>query len=251
LYFGQRLFEDNDMLLHHKVILIIDDATPNKQLLDYFAQFNYCIIHYKTVAQIQQQLITPTALLIRWAKIANDLTIINMLHQTFNTPLVIIHERYQEDICVRVLDAGADDFLATSIQPRELHARIDAINRRIQRSLKDIYYEKEVLLFANWRLYPASRQLFDNKNQELLLSVGEYALLLAFLRQPQQILNREFLLQVTKNSLLSPFDRRIDVQISRLRQKIELDAKRPLLIKTIRNNGYLFTTNVLSSKESS
>lgn len=74
-------------------------------------------------------------------------------------------------------------------------------------------------------------------------------MLLAFVRQPQRVLGREFLLQLTKNTDLTPFDRRIDVQISRLRQKIEPNAKKPALIKTIRNGGYLFTARVLAVKE--
>ena len=97
--------------------------------------------------------------------------------------------------------------------------------------------------------YPASRQVFDEQNQELQLSVGEYDLLYTFVQQPQRVLDREFLLQVTKNSDLNPFDRRIDVQISRLRQKIEVDTKQPDLIKTIRNGGYMFTAPVTVVKE--
>ena len=128
-----------------------------------------------------------------------------------------------------------------------MHARLSAL-RRVN-ALQDTEQEKEILLFANWRLYPASRQIFSKSNQELQLSAGEYDLLLAFVRQPQSVLGREFLLQITKNSDLNPFDRRIDVQISRLRQKIETDAKKPALIKTIRNGGYLFTARVLSIKE--
>lgn len=110
--------------------------------------------------------------------------------------------------------------------------------------------EKEILVFVNWRLYPASRRVFNNENdQELVLSAGEYDLLLTFVQQPQRVLDREHLLQITKNSDLNPFDRRIDVQISRLRQKIEIDAKKPVLIKTIRNGGYMFTAPVTITKE--
>ena len=76
-------------------------------------------------------------------------------------------------------------------------------------------------------------------------------MLLTFVQQPLQVLDREQLLLTTKNSDLNPFDRRIDVQISRLRQKIEIDAKKPILIKTIRNGGYMFTAEVRIIKEHS
>ena len=145
---------------------------------------------------------------------------------------------------------GADDFVIKPLYPRELHARIGAISRRVTRAQQKNSVGKEVLMFTNWRLYPASRQIFGENNQELQLSAGEYDLLFAFVHQPQRVLDREFLLQVTKNSDLNPFDRRIDVQISRLRQKIELDKKKPALIKTIRNGGYIFTPRVVSLRES-
>ena len=91
--------------------------------------------------------------------------------------------------------------------------------------------------------------MFGINDKELCLSAGEYELLLIFLQNPQKILDREFLLHLTKNDDLSPLDRRIDVQISRLRQKIESDVKKPSLIKTIRNEGYIFTAFVTSIKE--
>ena len=124
-----------------------------------------------------------------------------------------------------------------------------AITRRIIRVQQNTAQGKDVLVFANWRLNPASRQVFDKNNQELQLSAGEYDLLFIFVQQPQRILDRDLLLQITKNTGHGPFDRRIDVQISRLRQKIEINAKKPTLIKTIRNGGYMFTSCVVTLKE--
>lgn len=236
------------MLSHHDCILIIDDAPKNVQLEEYFAKFNYQIIYYDNLDQMNES-VQPAALLINCSLIDPGLRAIDLLYHRYSVPLIVISEQKNEEICVKMLEAGADDFLIKPIHPRELHARLGAIGRRVQRSIKDVEQDKEVLVFANWKLYPGSRRLFDESYQELVLSAGEYDLLLAFVRQPQQILCREFLLQVTKSSDLNPFDRRIDVQISRLRQKIETDTKRPALIKTIRNGGYLFTSSVISLKE--
>lgn len=235
--------------MHRKYLLIIDNAPQDERLLEYFAKFDYRVEQHSDLSQLGGNIKQPEALLINWALIQEDPAQIDNLYHRFQVPLIIISEQANENICVRMLEAGADDFLIKPIHPRELHARISAISRRVQRSTQETEAEKNVFLFANWRLYPASRQLFDNKNQELPLSVGEYELLLAFVRQPQRVLGREFLLQLTKNSDLTPFDRRIDVQISRLRQKIEPNAKKPALIKTIRNGGYLFTARVLAVKE--
>ncbi|KTC77821.1 response regulator transcription factor [Legionella brunensis] len=240
------------MLSHRKYLLIIDDAPMDEQLVEYFAKFDYDIVQYSNLSKLAKEDMPPTALLVNWSSIHADPATIDNLFHRYAIPLVVISEKMDEDICVKMLEAGADDFLVKPIHPRELHARISAISRRVQRSTKEIEQEKEVLLFANWRLYPASRQVFDDTSRgELQLSAGEYDLLLAFVRQPQRVLGREFLLQLTKNSDLTPFDRRIDVQISRLRQKIETDAKKPALIKTIRNGGYLFTARVLTIKENS
>lgn len=239
------------MSMHRKYILIIDDAPWDEQLAGYFAKFDYEIVQFSSLSELRKELEQPAALLINWAVFQIGSPTIDSLYHLYPIPLIVISDRSDENICVEMLEAGADDFLIKPLHPRELHARLNAISRRVQRSKQELDQEKEVVLFADWRLYPASRQIFSNANhQELQLSAGEYDLLLAFIQQPQRVLGREFLLQITKNSDLNPFDRRIDVQISRLRQKIETDAKKPALIKTIRNGGYLFTARVLSIKES-
>lgn len=229
---------------HQKYLLIIDAISQDTHLQDYFAKFDYQIVYHNHLPSLSFDQ-HPVALLINSSLIAHDMGVINRVYHHYPMPIIIISDIKNEELCVQMLEAGADDYLIKPLHPRELHARISAIGRRVQRSEQ----EKNVIQFANWRLYPASRQLFNDKQQELLLSAGEYDLLLAFLNRPQRVLDRELLLQMTKNSDFTPFDRRIDVQISRLRQKIELDAKKPILIKTIRNGGYLFTSPVLSFKE--
>ncbi|STX50346.1 response regulator [Legionella busanensis] len=237
------------MLLHRKYIIIIDDAPKDIQVEEYFHKYDYQILHYKSVPDLDTIVEKPAAFLIHSSMLTEiKLSTINAFYQ-WAVPLIVLNDEKDETLCVQMLEEGADDFLIKPILARELHARIGAIKRRVQRSLTEDDQEREVLAFENWRLYPASRQVFDTNQQELQLSAGEYDLLLAFVRQPQQILGREFLLQVTKSSDLNPFDRRIDVQISRLRQKIETDTKKPALIKTIRNGGYLFTAQVFTMKE--
>lgn len=237
------------MLLHQKYLILIENTPANIQIEEYFSKFDYQIVHYTSLSQLGSESIPAEAILINLSLIQVELSIVNTLYRRYPVPLIVISDTENEEACVRMLEAGADDFLIKPIHPRELHARIGAISRRVQRSIKEFEQEKNILIFANLRLYPASRQLYDDNQKELLLSAGEYDLLLTFIKQPQQVLDREFLLHITKNSNLNPFDRRIDVQISRLRQKIETDSKRPALIKTIRNEGYLFTSPVFVIKE--
>ncbi|MCL9683901.1 winged helix-turn-helix domain-containing protein [Legionella maioricensis] len=231
-------------------LLFIDETPVNEDLKDYFSKFNLDIIQQKTLHPIHTEKGMPAAILIHWSILKKEPETINQFYNNYPVPLLIINDTPDEDTCISMLESGADDCLTTPLYPRELHARINAITRRVIRAQQKIEHGKDVMMFTNWRLYPASRQVFGENNQELQLSAGEYDLLLTFAQQPQRVLDREFLLQITKNSDLNPFDRRIDVQISRLRQKIELDAKKPALIKTIRNGGYMFTARVVTLKES-
>lgn len=235
-----------------KSLLIIDESPVNDEFMKYFAQFDFKITQNSQLIQSYNVLKSESvaAVLINWSLIRADSTIIATLYQQYSIPIIIVSDTNDENICIRMLEAGADDFIIKPINPRELHARIGAITRRVQRTKPptDNNNEKEIISFANWHLHPISRQLF-NGHKEQLLSTKEYDLLLAFIRQPQHILDREFLSQITQCGSLTPLDRRIDVQICRLRQKIEVDAKKPMLIKTIRNTGYIFTVPVLSNKK--
>lgn len=230
-------------------LLFIDTNPVSENLKIYFAQFNIAIIQQDTLHPIQHNSISPSAILIHWSLLKNELNTLHEFYTTYPVPLLIINDRPDEDACIKALEAGADDFIITPIYPRELHARVSAINRRVVRAQKPAEQDKEIFVFMNWRLYPASRRVFNQDHQELSLSAGEYDLLFTFVQQPQRVLERENLLQITKGDSLNPLDRRVDVQISRLRQKIEVDAKRPVLIKTIRNGGYMFTAQVDVIKE--
>ncbi len=231
-------------------LLFIDEKPVDEALKTYFGQFNINIIQQTNLTFPFFNQGVPIAILIDWSLLKKDLEFLLRLYNHYAVPLLVISDIADESTCIQVLEAGADDFLIKPIYPRELHARVSAINRRVLRRNQPAEQEKEIYSFTHWRLYPASRKVINaDNNQELLLSMGEYDLLLTFVQQPQRVLDREFLLQITKNSDLNPFDRRIDVQISRLRQKIEVDIKKPALIKTIRNGGYMFTAEVKSIKE--
>lgn len=206
-------------------LLFIDNEPVSEELKDYFEKFNLDIIQQKKLFPIHVEKGLPTAILINWSILKTEPEVIEQFYNMYPVPLIVINNKPDEESSIAMLEAGADDFMTKPIYPRELHARIGAISRRVIRAQQKVDHGKEVLMFANWRLYPASRQVFGENNEELQLSAGEYDLLLTFVQQPQRVLDREFLLQITKNTDLVPFDRRIDVQISRLRQKIEIDKK--------------------------
>lgn len=240
-------------MLNRKYILLMDKGDSDPQLIDYFAKFDFDIKQISGFESLNSvNAGNASALLINSHFFEGNFSgCISKIYQEYTIPIVILSETSNEKLCVHLLEAGADEFLVKPVHPRELHARITAISRRLC-PIKEAEHEKNVFSFAGWRLYPHSRQLFDSQQKELNLSISEYDLLLAFVRQSQSVLKRDFLMQFIKsggnNTVLT--DRRIDVQISRLRQKIEIDPKHPKLIKTIRKGGYLFTAAVSKSSVS-
>ncbi|WP_133128729.1 winged helix-turn-helix domain-containing protein [Legionella nagasakiensis] len=229
-------------------ILVIDEEPIDTALIDYFTKFGFNLIQKPSPHRLLLDEPLPVALLINWSSIQNNHETINTLFHQYPIPIILFNDTANEEICVQMLEAGADDFMITPILPRELHARINAISRRVKHVTPLAEQKTEVLLFGNCRLYPSARQCFKN-NTELSLSNREYDLLLAFVRHPQQTLSRKFLLQIINSGNAHHFTRQLDVHISRLRQKIETDTKQPTLIKTIRHTGYLFATHVISVKE--
>ena len=101
--------------------------------------------------------------------------------------------------------------------------------------------------FEGWRLDIAKRELWSPDNVLVQLSAGEFDLLVAFVEHPQRVLTRDQLLDLARGRSAMPFDRSIDVQVSRLRRKIEPDPKEPTMIKTVRSGGYIFTSAVTGS----
>ncbi|MFS2011683.1 response regulator [Azospirillum sp. CT11-132] len=173
--------------------------------------------------------------------------------QTAQTPVIMLTAMGEETDRIVGLEMGADDYLAKPFSPRELLARIKAVLRRV--SAPPVAGAPAaagtVLRFEGWSLDLTKRELRSPDGVLVQLSAGEYDLLVAFVEHPQRVLTRDQLLDLARGRSAVPFDRSIDVQVSRLRRKIEPDPAEPTLIKTVRGGGYLFTPTVSSGGSAS
>ena len=148
---------------------------------------------------------------------------------------------------------GADDYVTKPFDLRELVARIKAVLRRIVPSapapgLAAAPVERGARFrFAGWAFDTGARRLVDPQGEEVVLTTGEFDLLGVLLQHPGRVLSRDFLLEQTRGREAGPFDRTIDVQIGRLRKKIEADPERPELIKSVRGAGYVLIPAVAAT----
>ena len=144
------------------------------------------------------------------------------------------------------LEMGADDYLSKPFHLRELLARTRSVLRRVAPAPREVGAQRprSRALFAGWHLDLSTRELVSPKGGTVHLTTGEFDLLAAFVVNANQILSRERLLDLARNRESGPFDRTIDVQVGRLRRKLEDDPDNPTLIKTVRGTGYIFTPAV-------
>ena len=163
-----------------------------------------------------------------------------------NVPILMLTARGNETDRIIGLEMGADDYMSKPFSPNELLARVKALLRR-SRMVGDSPSSRQVRVFEfeGWRLDVTRRELRNPAGVIIDLSTGEFDLLLAFLAAPQRVLSRNQLLENARNSEASVFDRSIDVQVSRLRRKIEATDESEGFIKTVRGAGYMFVAAVV------
>jgi two-component system OmpR family response regulator len=158
-------------------------------------------------------------------------------------PIIMLTAAGEETDRIIGLEMGADDYLPKPFSPRELLARIRAVLRRGGFEGSSDSESVPVLVFDNWRIDLLARRVHGPAG-EVELSTGEFDLLVALAERAQRVLSRDQLLDLTKGRAAQPFDRSIDVQIGRLRRKIEADPAQPKFITTVRGGGYMFAAKV-------
>jgi DNA-binding response OmpR family regulator len=232
-----------------RVLLVEDDPALQRMILNYFAENNIHTLLASDQREMTRQLNgSEVSLVILDLKLGHEdgLDLLRSIRSGSDMPVIIITGHRRDDIDRVVgLELGADDYLTKPFNLRELLARVRAVLRRfdVGRAAATRDPERGNLRFSDWQLDRKARRLTDPVGASVPLTKGEYALLVAFLEAPQRPLSREHLLQATRVHE-DVFDRSIDVQILRLRRKLERDPSAPCVIRTERGVGYIFAAAV-------
>jgi two-component system, OmpR family, response regulator len=232
-------------------ILVVDDDSEIRDLLGQFLEkHSYRVskaVDGRGMEQVLKRAKVDLIVLDIMLPGKSGMQLCQEIRQYSLVPIVMLTAVTDEIDRILGLEMGADDYIAKPFNPRELLARVKAVLRRTQHESSPVLTikKKSKYCFSRWVMDSVKRNLTFEDGLEIMLSSGEHNLLMAFLERPHQILSRDLLLDITKNREAGPYDRSIDIQISRLRHKIEENPKQPTLIKTVRGGGYLLTADVV------
>ena len=237
-------------------ILVVDDDRETRELLTLFLERNEMRV---TAARDGPELRrlwpdgpSPLVVLALMLPGAGGLSLARWLRETSDVPLVMLTAMGEEADRIAGLELGADDYVPKPFNPRELLARVRAVLRRTaerQAPAADCAAPSRsetsrAWSFDGWRLEPTRRRLLNPDGVEVPLTGGEYDLLAALVERANQVMTRDSLLELLRGRQAGPFDRAIDVAISRLRRKLDDDGRRAQLIKTVRGGGYVLAVEV-------
>jgi two-component system OmpR family response regulator len=236
--------------LHAPHVLVVDDDPAVRDLLrEYLAdnemRVTAVVSGVEMTKVLDEQAIDLVLLDLRLPG-EDGMQIARALRERASVPIVLLTGKKDEADRVMGLELGADDYVTKPFSPRELLARIRAVLRRyqVQATLPERDNTKRAYRFAGWELNLRTRRLVTPGGQALELSNGEFSLLTAFCNAPQRVLSRDQLLSMSRLHEAEVYDRTIDVQILRLRRKIEAEPSKPRFIVTQRGAGYVFDVPV-------
>jgi two-component system OmpR family response regulator len=231
-----------------QTILMVDDDPGIRDVVsDFLGRHGFTVETAADAAQMEQALSRsqPDLIVLDVMLPGEDgLSVCRRLAGSNGPPVIMLSAMGEETDRIVGLELGADDYLPKPCNPRELLARIRAVlRRRHERRIGDgpIGATCE---FAGWRLDLVRRELRSPQGVVVNLSSGEFSMLRAFVERPQRVLTRDRLLDLARGPDTEAYDRAIDVQISRLRKKLDDGLGGQELIRTVRNEGYMFTARV-------
>jgi two-component system OmpR family response regulator len=229
-----------------RILMVDDDPGIRDVVSDFLGKHGYAVETAGDSREMEQVLERgPVDLIVLDVMLPGEdgLAICRRLTSSDCPPIIMLSAMGEDTDRIVGLELGADDYLSKPCNPRELLARVRAVLRRAEQrgSQAGVGAGCE---FAGWRLDLVRRELRSPDGVVVNLSSGEFSLLRAFVERPQRVLTRDQLLDFARGPDSDAFDRAIDVQISRLRRKLDDGASGQDLIRTIRNEGYMFTAKV-------
>ena len=227
-------------------ILVVDDDPELRELLvQYLSEQDYQVNGVENATEMDRFLAenTPDLIILDLMLPGEDgLSIAKRLRSSREIPIIMISARGEEVDRIVGLEVGADDYLSKPFNPRELLARIRAVLRRptATSQSKAAASQEQAFRFGPFRLDPVTQELTCDE-EKVSLTSGEFALLKIFVEHPNRVLSRDTLVDMLKGFERSPYDRSIDVRVTRLRRKIESDPASPVYIHTVWGEGYRFS----------
>ncbi|MCA0422793.1 MAG: response regulator transcription factor [Proteobacteria bacterium] len=233
----------------HGNILVVDDDADIRLLVSKFLQRHGYHVHTASDARSLRETLKrfsiDAIILDVMLPGISGIQACRTIRQTSSVPIILLTARSEEDFRVSGLEGGADDYVTKPFSPRELLARLRSVLRRSRGGdLNTTPPDRNRILFDGWVFDTQRRELNTPEGVLIDLSTGEYNLLVTFLEHANRVLSREMLMEFAKMRASDPFDRTIDVQISRLRRKLEISENAEQIIKTVRNAGYVFLPKV-------
>jgi DNA-binding response OmpR family regulator len=223
-------------------VLVVDDDPQLRDLLAEYLGGNGLTVEAVADGMEMRRAVErrmPNAIVLDLMLPGDDgLTLTRELRSRSAVPILMLSARGEEIDRVVGLEVGADDYLAKPFSPRELLARLRALLRRGQANVS-ADGESQKRHFGPFVLDLAAHRLYRDR-EEIILTAAEFNLLRLFVERPNRVLGRDELIDHLKGYERDPFDRTIDVRVTRLRRKIEPDATAPVFIRTVRGEGYLF-----------
>jgi len=231
------------------VLAVDDDPLVRKMIVDYLGDNEIRVTAVASGREIADVMARETIdLLVLDLRLPGEdgMQIARKLREDSDVPIIMLTGRKDEADRVMGLELGADDYLTKPFSPRELLARIRALLRRSRahETVADGLAKIRAYRFAGWELSVRLRRLKAPGGETVALTNSEFNLLVAFLAAPQRVLSRDRLLDLSRLHNDEVYDRSIDVQVGRLRKKLEIEGAREPLIRTERGAGYVFTATV-------
>ncbi|WP_237152273.1 response regulator [Oryzibacter oryziterrae] len=230
-------------------ILLVEDDNDINSLVARYLRANDCRVSVAREGREMDKILSTSRIDLIVLDIMlpgeDGLSICRRLRSSSTIPIIIVSARGEEIDRVVGLEIGADDYLAKPFSARELLARIRAILRRSTvNALRVSKVDATTLSFAGWTVDLKARSLTSPAATQVTLTGAEFDLLVTFAERPGLTLSRDQLLDLTQGRVAAPFERSIDILVSRLRRKLDVDDGKTEFIRTIRSEGYLFTPEV-------